>query len=149
MKTFYTILKVLAALAAIAGVVYIVATYGDKIVAWARNLLRRNKRHECDGECDCCDADCEEFCEESWAEFCDDCEDEFSCEAFSFPICSCWGCVLTMGRKSVMGPPEDFFVFSSFSGSLSPAVCSGFGFSSFRPWALVCVYFNNCSTWAL
>ncbi len=43
MKTFMIILKVLAALAAVAGVVYLAATYGDKIVAWARKLLNRNK----------------------------------------------------------------------------------------------------------
>lgn len=34
-----TILKVLAALAAIAGVVYVIATFGDKIVAWAKKVL--------------------------------------------------------------------------------------------------------------
>ena len=34
-----TALKVLSALAAVAGVVYVVATYGDKIVAWAKNIL--------------------------------------------------------------------------------------------------------------
>lgn len=39
MKTFNTILKVLAVLAAIAGVVFVVATYGDKIVAWAKKML--------------------------------------------------------------------------------------------------------------
>ncbi len=63
MKTFYTIMKVLAALAAIAGVVYVVATYGDKIVAWARNLLKRDTCccDDCDGDCDCCDCDCESF----------------------------------------------------------------------------------------
>lgn len=43
MKAFWTIMKILAALAAIAGVIYVVATYGDKIVAWARNLLGRRK----------------------------------------------------------------------------------------------------------
>lgn len=59
MKTFYTILKVLAVVAAVAGIVYIVATYGDKIVAWTRKLLHGNKHHECDGECGCCDCDCE------------------------------------------------------------------------------------------
>ena len=41
MKTVNTILKVLAILAAIVGVVYVAATYGDKIVAWARDLLER------------------------------------------------------------------------------------------------------------
>ncbi len=41
MKTFSLIAKILAAIAAIAGVVYIIATYGDKIVAWAKKLLSR------------------------------------------------------------------------------------------------------------
>ena len=39
MKVFATIAKVLAAIAAIVGAAYVVATYGDKIVAWAKNLL--------------------------------------------------------------------------------------------------------------
>ena len=34
-----TAAKLLAALAAITGVVYVIATYGDKIVAWAKKLL--------------------------------------------------------------------------------------------------------------
>ena len=34
-----TVLKILTALAAIAGIVYIIATFGDKIVAWAKKLL--------------------------------------------------------------------------------------------------------------
>ena len=34
-----TVLKVLTALAAIVGVAYVIATYGDKIVAWCKNLL--------------------------------------------------------------------------------------------------------------
>ena len=38
MKAFNTIMKLLAALAAVAGAVYVVATYGDKIVAWAKKL---------------------------------------------------------------------------------------------------------------
>lgn len=60
MKTASIIAKILAALAAIAGVVYVIATYGDKIVAWAKNLL---KRDEC-CECECEDCDCEECCDE-------------------------------------------------------------------------------------
>ncbi len=43
-------LKILAALAAITGVVYVIATYGDKIVAWAKNLL---------ASCPCCNCECE------------------------------------------------------------------------------------------
>lgn len=53
MKTVNIIIKVVAALAAVAGVVYVVATYGDKIVAWAKKLLG------CCGEC------CEDIVEES------------------------------------------------------------------------------------
>ena len=33
-----TALKILTALAAVAGAVYVVATYGDKIVAWAQKI---------------------------------------------------------------------------------------------------------------
>jgi hypothetical protein len=55
MKIASVIIKIVAALAAAAGIVYIVATYGDKIVAWAKNLLGCAP---CDGECECCDCDC-------------------------------------------------------------------------------------------
>lgn len=44
MKAFWTVMKILAILAAIAGVIYVVATYGDKIVAWARKVLKRSKK---------------------------------------------------------------------------------------------------------
>lgn len=39
MKKFNTFMKVISALAAAVGTIYIVATYGDKIVAWAKQLL--------------------------------------------------------------------------------------------------------------
>ena len=39
MKIIKTVAKVLTALATVAGVVYVIATYGDKIVAWAKKLL--------------------------------------------------------------------------------------------------------------
>ncbi len=45
-----TAMKVLTALAAVIGAVYVVATYGDKIVEWAKNLL---------ASCPCCNNDCE------------------------------------------------------------------------------------------
>lgn len=45
-----TALKVLTALAAIAGAVYVVATYGDKIVAWAKSIL---------SSCPFCNCECE------------------------------------------------------------------------------------------
>lgn len=38
MKVFSVIAKILTALAAIAGAIYIIATYGDKIVAWAKEI---------------------------------------------------------------------------------------------------------------
>ena len=43
MKTFALIMKILSALLVIAGIVYLVATYGDKIVAWFRKLLKKAK----------------------------------------------------------------------------------------------------------
>ena len=39
MKTVNTIVKILSALAAIAGAVYIAATYGEQIAAWAKKVL--------------------------------------------------------------------------------------------------------------
>ena len=39
MKTIKAIAKLLITLTAIAGAVYVVATYGDKIVAWAKKLM--------------------------------------------------------------------------------------------------------------
>ena len=39
MKIAATIAKILAAVATIAGAVYLIATYGDKIVAWAKKIL--------------------------------------------------------------------------------------------------------------
>lgn len=41
MKAMNTIIKILTALAAVAGVVYIVATYGEQIVAWCKKTLER------------------------------------------------------------------------------------------------------------
>ena len=70
MKVFGTIMKIVAALAVVAGIVYVVATYGDKIVAWAKNLLERCKCY-CNSDC-CCEDDCccegECVCEEAPAE---------------------------------------------------------------------------------
>lgn len=47
MKLFTTICKLLAAAAAIAGAVYVIATYGDKIVAWAKKLMAGCPCHNC------------------------------------------------------------------------------------------------------
>lgn len=68
MKVFSVVIKILVALAAVAGAVYIAATYGDKIVAWAKNLLNSCKcccDCDCDCDCDCEDVECECCCEEA------------------------------------------------------------------------------------
>ena len=39
MKTFNSIMKVLAVLAAVAGTIYVIAAFGDKIVAWAKRVI--------------------------------------------------------------------------------------------------------------
>lgn len=49
MKAFNIIVKILAALAAVAGVVYIIATYGEQIVAWAKKVLASMPK------CPCCE----------------------------------------------------------------------------------------------
>lgn len=41
MKAVNTIIKILVALAAIAGAVYVAATYGDQIVAWCKKMVNR------------------------------------------------------------------------------------------------------------
>ena len=65
-----TVLKVLTALAAVAGVIYVIATYGDKIVAWAKKILGAcpccNDTCECEGECTC-DGECTCECTEEAA----------------------------------------------------------------------------------
>ncbi len=94
MKTFTVIAKIVAALAAVAGVVYIVATYGDKIVAWAKNLLGKgcccedcecadcecNEDGECTCECDCEECDCAD-CEDGECESCEEVTEEEVVEA--------------------------------------------------------------------
>lgn len=49
------VLKVLTALAAVVGVVYVIATYGDKIVEWAKNLL--SSCPFCNNECEVVEED--------------------------------------------------------------------------------------------
>lgn len=60
MKAFTTVLKILAALAAIAGVIYVLATYGEKITAWAKKLLEKFNCCCCDCQCECCEEDAAE-----------------------------------------------------------------------------------------
>jgi len=62
MKAFKVIVKIFVALAAIAGIVYLAATYGDRIVAWAKKLLSSCNCCNCDCDCDCDDCDCECEC---------------------------------------------------------------------------------------
>lgn len=76
MKVFSTIVKIVAALAAVAGIVYVVATYGDKIVAWAKKLLGKLECCCCGDEDCCCDGEC--CCDD---ECCCECDDECCEEA--------------------------------------------------------------------
>ena len=48
MKPFETVMKVLAALAAVAGVIVVLAAYGDKIVEWAKKMMAKIPCHNCD-----------------------------------------------------------------------------------------------------
>lgn len=79
MKALKVIAKIVVALAAIAGIVYVVATYGDRIVAWARKLLNRCSCC-CDCECDCEECDCEDDCENCQCDCACDCECDEACE---------------------------------------------------------------------
>lgn len=81
MKATKVILKILAAVAAVAGVVYVVATYGDKIVAWARDMIAcvKEKLGLDDGCCCCCEGDCcceDDDCQCEEGQCCCDCQDE-------------------------------------------------------------------------
>lgn len=49
MKVLNTIVKILTALATVAGIVYIIATYGEQIVAWAKKTLAALPK------CPCCE----------------------------------------------------------------------------------------------
>lgn len=86
MKAFNIIMKIVAAIVAIAGVVYIAATYGDKIVAWCKKMLGKLEclcdSCECE-ECGCqCDADCDECpCEDDCDVCTCGCEEETAEEA--------------------------------------------------------------------
>ena len=74
MKIAKMIAKIVVALAAIAGAVYVVATYGNQIVAWCKKVLASlpcrkeecccDDECECDGECECCEEAVEEAAEE-------------------------------------------------------------------------------------
>ena len=51
MKFWNKFLKVVASLAAVAAVVYVVINYGDKIIAWTKRTFKKN--FPCC--CDCCE----------------------------------------------------------------------------------------------
>lgn len=66
MKIFGIVVKIVAALAAIAGIAFVVVKYGDQIVAWFKKTFG-GLFCCCDGEC--CDGECCcECCEEEAAE---------------------------------------------------------------------------------
>ena len=52
MKTFMLVVKILVALAAIAGIIYVIYKYGDRIVAWVKKLRTT---------CFCRKSDCDDF----------------------------------------------------------------------------------------
>lgn len=58
MKVFNTIVKIAVALAAVAGAVYVAATYGDKIVAWCKKTLGALS------DCKCCKCSAEPVAED-------------------------------------------------------------------------------------
>ena len=73
MKVWSAIVKIIVALAAIAGIIYVAATYGDRITAWAKKLL---SSFSC---CCGCGCDCGCDCDEDFYEItCPNCDEEFS-----------------------------------------------------------------------
>ena len=60
MKNFALIAKIVTAIAAVVGFAYIIATYGEQIIEWAKKLL---KACPCKCTCDdCADCECELVC---------------------------------------------------------------------------------------
>ena len=60
MKTFALIAKIVTAVAALVGIAYIIATYGEQIIAWAKKLL-----NSCPCKCtadDCANCECDLDC---------------------------------------------------------------------------------------
>ena len=71
MKTAKIIAKIAVTLAAVAGAVYVVATYGEQIVAWCKKLLASLPCCNCKCTCDCenectgeCTCECKDTIEE-------------------------------------------------------------------------------------
>ena len=70
MKTAKILAKIVVALAAVAGAVYVVATYGEQIVAWCKKLLASLPCCNCKCTCDCegectCDGECTCECKDT------------------------------------------------------------------------------------
>ena len=79
MKNASLIAKIVTALAAIVGFAYIIATYGDQIIAWAKKLLKACPCH-CTAE-DCANCECELDCPADEEAVEEDTEDEDVIEA--------------------------------------------------------------------
>lgn len=67
MKAIKSVLKILAVLAAIGAAIYVGMTYGDKIVAWVKKVLRIDMPEGecyCSEDACCCEQECcgEEAC---------------------------------------------------------------------------------------
>lgn len=103
MKVVNTIVKILTALAAVAGVVYVVATYGDKIVAWAKKLLTSCP---CSGKCEEVACECESECCCDTAE--EACECECCCEAEAPAEETCECCCEAAEETAPVAEEADF-----------------------------------------
>ena len=103
MKALKVIAKIVVALAAIAGIVYVVATYGDRIVAWARKLLNRCTCC-CDCECDCDECDCEDDCENCQCDCACDCAGD--CDESC--VCDCEEPAAEVEEGAVVAEQTDF-----------------------------------------
>lgn len=58
MKIFCNFAKIVAALAAVAGIAYVCITYGDKIVAWMKKTFGKLCDKCCCEDTCCCDSTC-------------------------------------------------------------------------------------------
>ena len=73
-----TVMKLLAALAAIAGAIYVIATYGEQIVAWCKQIWAKMPK------CPCCEeAESVEAAEEETAEVTEETAEEAAAEEVS------------------------------------------------------------------
>ena len=57
MKTFSNIMKVLTVLATIAGLIYVIIKYGDKIVEWTKQTFGKYFCCCCQDDCCCCETE--------------------------------------------------------------------------------------------